>query len=124
MKLHSFWDGLLGAVPDNTPEQFRMALTIARDRAASFRKRFKRAALGELATTKFTGWSRESLKQAKLVAYDSGRLEGAPGIGPENRTPVDAPRIPQSYPRKALAVAERRAALAGYRLADLIKQLP
>jgi len=39
-----------------------------------------------------------------------------------NPDPTQAPVLPEGYTHQAKAVAERRIVLAGYRLADLLKQ--
>lgn len=107
--LHQFWDELI----------------IGSDRFQSVRNRatelwtradFARSRLTELATTDFEKWARdESFKIAQEVAYEQGNLAGSP-----KRT--EAPVLPVGYASKAKAVAERRAVLAGYRLADVLKK--
>jgi hypothetical protein len=107
--LHYFWDGLiLGR------DRFRDV----NNRAVELRKRdeFARAKLSELEVTDFEKWAlAESFPRAKEVAYLNGNLDGSP-------QKALAPVLPADYAAKAQAVAERRAVLAGYRLADVLKK--
>lgn len=105
--LHSFWDGLI---------LNNKKLRAVNNRAVALRNdpNFSRDKLSELETTNFQDWAKpESFEIAKKSAYLEGSLAGSPD---EN----DAPVLPSSYPKNAQAIAERRAVLAGYRLADLI----
>ena len=66
---------------------------------------------------KFAKWATaESYVRAKQVAYRNGNLQGSTN---ENNGTV----LPSNYIDGAKPVAERRAVLAGYRIADLLKVL-
>jgi hypothetical protein len=60
-------------------------------------------------------WSLESRGLAIEKAYLNGKLKGSSYAN-------DAPALPEGYTKEAKAVAERRAALAGYRLAEEIEK--
>jgi hypothetical protein len=108
INLHFFWDGLiLGS--QNTRTAHNMATELLA------RPEFSRNKLVELKETEFSNWAKaESFVLAKEVAYLNGKISGSPDRGP-------APVLPEGYTKKAKEVAERRIVLAGYRLADLMK---
>lgn len=107
MRLHGIWDGLLGTA-ENPVIQWRYAYKIQVD--------YPRASLPELRSdTTPKSWSLESRKFAIEYGYLNGHLRG--GTSFEN-----APPLPEGYLRNAKSVAERRGALAGYRLADEIQK--
>ena len=77
--------------------------------------KYPKAALPELATsTTPKDWSLESRELAIEKAYLRGALQGSTNA-------ETAPELPTDYTKAAKAVAERQAALAGYRLADEIQ---
>ena len=104
INLHSLWDGLPGNVHD------MRELTA---QANALEKQFPRTALPELiqASTPLA-WSLEGRLLAIDAVYLHGRLQGAhePNLLP--------PPLPAGYITAAKALAERRLALGGYRLAD------
>lgn len=104
--LHAFWDELLGT---STKPQSRLNYAI------EIETEYPRKALPELAKAKTPkDWSLESRQLAIKKGYLKGKLKGA--------TSADvAPALPERYTKSAKTVAERRAALAGYRLADEIQ---
>jgi hypothetical protein len=105
IKLHSLWDGLLGT--RNQPSaQLKDAARIA--------KEHKRKSLTELNETSPQEWSLEGRGIAVEQAYLHGKLKGS-------KSPEHAPELPTGYTKAAKLVAERQAALAGYRLADELK---
>jgi len=110
INLHKFWDDLiLGSENVRT----------ARNLAARLRlnPNYSRSKLTELSDKQFDDWARpESYELAKKVAYRNGTLVGSPQ---EDSAPV----LPADYPNTAKGVAERRAVLAGYQLADLLQQV-
>ena len=109
VNLHYYWDGLLGNSDD---------VRACRNRATELRRRpaFARDRLPELATPGFEAWARaESSPLAWEAVYRRGAL-------PVGLTDADAPVLPADYGRAAQAVAERRAALAGYRLAAVVRE--
>ena len=81
------------------------------------RPEFDRSRLPELTTTdRFEDWAlKESWPIARSVAYRNGSL-------PVGRTDADAPVLPPDYAAQTKAVGERRAILAGYRLAAVIRE--
>ncbi|MDB5326000.1 MAG: hypothetical protein JWM57_1569 [Phycisphaerales bacterium] len=104
--LHKFWDELLGSSAKyqdnaNTAAQLRLRPEFARDK------------LPELRThTTPNDWAIESFEAASTTAYIKGTLQG----GGEK----SGVALPATYPNEAKAAAERRAILAGYRLADAL----
>jgi hypothetical protein len=108
--LHSFWDERLGGYM-----AWRLVDAVT-DKAAEAnpRSNFEK----ELADDKVTDWAKESFALARDVVYDGGKLKGG------QRDAKDAaPELPEGYDATANELARRRAALAGYRLADLLNHL-
>lgn len=106
--LHSFWDGLV-----ITSEGF----VAVRDKANELRLRdsLKRAALRELAEKDFHDWSKdESFSAAKIHAYRMGAL-----VSGADKDHGEV--LPRDYRNVNKPLAERRMILAGYRLADILK---
>ncbi|OWY64438.1 hypothetical protein B7486_47295 [cyanobacterium TDX16] len=110
INLHKFWDDLiLGS------ENIRTV----RNRATQLRLNpsYSRSRLSELSDKQIDDWAKpESYELAKKVAYGNGTLTGSP-------KEESAPVLPRDYLGTAKRVAERRAVLAGYRLADLLQQV-
>ncbi|EEF59931.1 hypothetical protein [Pedosphaera parvula] len=68
----------------------------------------------------FAEWSEfTGLERSRAVALDKGYLQGELK---GSTSPERAHSLPGDYTKNAKAVAERRAALAGYRLADEIQK--
>ena len=106
VNLHSIWDKALGASA-NLRVQFNYATEI--------RAVYPRTNLLELATHIIPeGWSIESRRIAIESGYLNGNLKGS-------KEKENAPRLPTFYTAQLKQVAERQAALAGYRLADTIR---
>ena len=106
--LHWLWDCL--------PGNFTEASVIAA-RGAELAARFPRTALPELRTAcDPPAWSLEGRALAIGAAYEHGAL----AVSKEAK---DAPPLPPGYLETARALADRRIALAGYRLADTISGL-
>ncbi len=109
LKLHFLWDGLLLG-SENTREARNLAAKLLS------RPEFARDRLPELKERAFEEWAKsESFPLAKEVVYLGGKLQGNPD-------PDSAPILPEGYTTRAREVAERRIVLAGYRIADLLKQ--
>jgi hypothetical protein len=107
INLHSFWDGLLGT-SRAAQTQWNYAIELEAE--------YPRKSLKELKKAKAPrDWSLESRKLAVERAYLRGELRS--GSNPEF-----AAALPGGYAKTAKAVAERQAALAGYRLADEIQK--
>jgi hypothetical protein len=103
IKLHSFWDGLLGT-STKANAQLNYAVRLQRE--------YPRRSLAEVkkhATPK--DWSLEGRQVAIEKAYLHGQLKGG-------RDEDHAPALPEGYAKAAKSVAERQASVAGYRLAD------
>jgi S1/P1 Nuclease len=107
ISLHAFWDGLLGQ-EYNARKVLNLAIRVQSEHP--------RSRLNELKAASFEAWSLESRALAIERAYCHGQLPGS------NR-PEDAPPLPTNYAASAKSVAKRRITLAGYRLADLIRDL-
>src|ERR1017187_1341683 len=107
VRLHGIWDGLLGSSPN---PRTQMNYGIAID------AKYPRTALPELtAHTSPKVWSLESRELAIEKGYLRGALQGSTNA-------ETAPELPADYTKAAKAVAERQAALAGYRLAGEIQK--
>lgn len=107
VRLHGIWDGLLGTEP-NPLKQWNYSVKIEAE--------YPENDLPELTVdTTPRQWSIESRHIAIESGYLNGALKGS-------TTPADAPPLPAGYVAAATAVAERQAALAGYRLADEIQK--
>lgn len=107
ISLHSFWDGLLGT--SGKPQAHV-------NYAIQIESEHPRKSLKELKKHKTPKeWSLEGRGLAVEKAYRRGELKGS-----VNRE--DAPELPEGYTKEAKAVAEKQAALAGYRLADELEK--
>jgi hypothetical protein len=105
ISLHSFWDGLLGT-SGKSQTHWNYAVAIDAEHP--------RKSLKELKADKTAkDWSLEGRTLAIEKAYLRGDLKG----GTSRETAV---ALPSGYAKEAKAVAEKQAALAGYRLADEI----
>ena len=106
VNLHSIWDRALGATV-NFRTQYNYAIQLSTEQP--------RASLPELLKDKTAvAWSKES----RALAIESGYLRGKLAGSMERE---DAPALPEDYTKNMKQVAEKRAALAGYRLADEIR---
>jgi hypothetical protein len=107
VRLHPIWDGLLGDA-ESPIIQWRYAQQL--------QTTYPRSSLPELEThTTPKSWSLESRKLAIEYGYLYGHLRGGTNI--ETAEP-----LPDGYITRAKSVAERRGALAGYRLCDEIQK--
>jgi hypothetical protein len=104
IKLHSLWDGLLGT-SGKPQSHINYAVEITNGHP--------RKSLKELRTKKPKGWSLEGRSLAIEKVYLHGELKGS-------ASEDTAPSLPEGYTKTAKAVADKQAALAGYRLADEI----
>ncbi len=108
LNLHYFWDAIMGA---------SLNPRIAKNEATKLmanqgRKKFR----NELKKLKAVNWSCESFDLAKNIAYRSGKLKGS-------NSKQNAPKVDKDYPKQARAVADVQVALAGYRLAEMLKKV-
>ena len=105
--LHSFWDGLLGT-SGKPQSHLNYAIMIEHN--------YPKKSLVELKKAKTPKeWSLESRSIAIEKAYLNGELKGG-----TSKDTVE--ELPEGYTKAAKAVAEKQAALAGYRLADDIQK--
>jgi hypothetical protein len=75
----------------------------------------------ELAHTQLNIWANDSFEDAKAFAYLDGYLPGAPA--PPRGDPLpDVEPVPSGFEKNARDVAQKRNALAGYRLADQLNR--
>src|SRR5262247_4481754 len=73
------------------------------------RQEFQRSQLTELANTDFESWAKESYEIATKIAYQNGRLIGAPRDGNKDCQMVAAaPVLPAGYLVSASRIADRR----------------
>jgi hypothetical protein len=133
-RLHTYWDDLMGQDPpadydkrDNVEYQTK-AYRLVKDCLERLhdpqyaREKFA----DQLAKTKFSEWADESFELARTVAYRDGELKNMnPADVPPSPRPVPRSEVkaPEDYSKKASEVGHRRVALAGYRLADRLKEL-
>jgi hypothetical protein len=109
INLHTFWDDLiLGSERFQSVRNTATALRLQPDHA--------RSQLPELRETRFEQWAtQESFSLARDQAYRNGQLHGS--------TDKDQGEVfPADYIATVKPLAERRIVLAGYRLADVLKQ--
>ena len=102
VKLHSYWDGLMGRstkVRDVLNEVKLIRSTYSKETTAV-----------EMNTVL---WSKESFKLAIEKVYLNGALNGS--TSKENALPV-----PEDYGKESKRVGEQQVSLAGYRLASLV----
>jgi hypothetical protein len=119
LNLHAFWDGILGNSDGYLALAF-LADEITNDPQLAMAK------LPELTkNTSFDTWIEETHEYGGPVAYLNGRLRSVTSDAWEAKqvTPEEVPSLPPSYAINAHDLSKRRAALAGYRLADEIKRL-
>jgi len=115
VRLHSFWDGLLGSTVSRA-ETLKGALEVSKlgDGDQGLAKE-----LSDHTTP--ASWAKESAAVATAVVYRNGELK------PANTTtrPKDAdiPTTPDDYGAKAGEAARRRVYSAGKRLAEVLRQV-
>lgn len=111
--LHKFWDDLILGSED---------MRAVRNASILLRRKYPAGTLPELtpqpAAADFRDWAEtESFSLARSEVYRGGQLKGSPQR-------ANAPALPEGYARESKRVAERRLALAAWRLAALIGQMP
>ena len=116
INLHRFWDGVITTSSNMT--RLNNEATTLRNRSE-----FSKNQLTELASTDYEAWVKESLQIATTITYQNGAIGTPKGEFKDCSEIVDAKLLPNGYARVAGRIADRRIMLAGYRLADLLKQL-
>lgn len=131
VNLHAYWDGVAGYITSwreaSNVQKLEQDISRCRQQADLLtRAALSREMLPELPQhPDFVDWAAESYQQAVTVAYDHGRLSFATRKDvDENRVARDAiPVLTPVLQEKARAVANKRLALAGYRLADQLREI-
>jgi len=103
VKLHSYWDGMLG--------RSTKVINVLNEAKLIKKTHEKNNLSTELDPV---SWSKESFKLAREMVYLNGELKGS--ADKENALPV-----PENYGKESKKVGEQQVALAGYRLAELMK---
>jgi hypothetical protein len=114
INLHSLWDGIEGL--SMTPDSIRSnADRIEKEHPADSMQ-------SKLADMEVTDWAKESLELARTVVYLNGTLKHTTrGQGQGNLD--SAPALPADYEKNAVATADERIALGGYRLAAVLEEI-
>ena len=115
--LHTFWDDVLGSASSSFHNLEAVSSDIHR---AGQLQRDKMIELKQNLT--YESWAKESHDVAVNVAYKDGdkMLQGASQAHSHDDGPLSIPAFPADYRAEAKVSAQRRVALAGYRLADKI----
>lgn len=123
--LHSYWDGVLGYASGWRDGDNVQKMTNDVQRCRTLAELLTHAALAPAMLPelqqhpKVVDWAEESYRQAVAVTYDGGHLQFAVKKDVDNGTvpEADVPLLPPLLQEKARATANKRVALAGYRLA-------
>lgn len=123
-RLHGYWDDLFGREDyDAHIKSYDRAVTAA---ALLSRAEFQKDQFAkELKTSSFEDWSKAGFRLAVDVGYRNGKLPGRI-ILREHETDQEkakSPPLPADYHETAMATANRQAALAGHRLAELLREV-
>jgi hypothetical protein len=108
LKLHAFWDDLPGI--SNDPKE----ATIAADKLLKTKKLERGELKDELKQTEPLQWAQESKKIAEEQVYLGGQFPPKDA----EATQAQPAALSSGYVAKAHEIADKRLALAGYRLAD------
>lgn len=123
-RLHGYWDDLFGREDyDAHIKSYDRAVTACAllSRAAFQKDQFPK----ELKETTVEAWSKDGFRLAVEVGYRNGKLPGRI-ILREHETDEEkakAPQLPDDYRAVAEATANRQAAIAGHRLAEMLRQV-
>jgi hypothetical protein len=130
-RLHTFWDDLLGVdrdygddSADHQAALYREALKVAGGLRGLKLNDADQADFNKNAT--YDSWSREGFEWAKKVSYRKGDGSGLlPAVYYKfnGSAPEAVEEVGEQYIRNARALAERRAVMAGMRLADRVQKL-
>lgn len=114
-RLHSYWDSIVGDNPNATS-------IVTRAKGIAAKAELSRQSLKEDFTKQAPAdWAREGVALAKESVYRNGTLQGTAHEG--QNLPSTAPALPADYREKNTIIAERRIALAGFRMADDLNAL-
>ena len=119
MNLHFYWDSLVFRGEPGFPGVEAMVAQLMKEPS------LQRDQLKELASREFLDWAEESLALCKSTVYrGNGEFLKFRALPPRkvDLTGLDAPALPDGYEEIAERVAARRMVLAGYRLADQLRQ--
>ncbi|MGD0767799.1 MAG: S1/P1 nuclease [Tepidisphaeraceae bacterium] len=112
--LHTYWDCIEGLSLE--PEDIRkIADRIERDHPAAGLK-------DQVSDASVADWAQESFALAKTVTYMEGALPHVTKAEAQT-APESVPALPAGYAQRALATADARVALAGYRLAAVLDRV-
>jgi hypothetical protein len=120
--IHAIFDELFGS-------KTQLDAIVALADAIDHKPQFQRVALANfLQNADHVAWAKESRDDAVKVAYLNGSLNAFRGktvgqFAHEHLNPDDVPLMPHDYQLNAHPVAEKRIALAGHRLADILSAL-
>jgi hypothetical protein len=119
MRLHAFWDDVLG-----TSDAYD-ALAFDADHILNQPALAKEKIVELAKDTTFSSWADESHRWGISMAHLNGRLRSVPFKEYESKhvTAEEVPALAPSYLVNAHELAELRVAMAGYRLAEQIKQV-
>lgn len=117
--LHTLWDDLLGTTGsyhfiDNVADGLDSGTTYDAIKQKNYRNH-----------KTYQSWATESFAAARTFAYDEGSLQFAKWSDFESHkiSDTDVPVLTSAYENRANDIASRRIALAGKRLADVLKKL-
>jgi len=110
-RLHSVWDSTLGF-----DEKYDTIKGTARDISMKVE-----VAEAERKVKDPAKWANESFELAKANVYNFKGKQIDWVIDTDSHPPSTAPKLPEGYETEATTMARKRAALAGYRLAEMLK---
>lgn len=114
IKLHTFWDGVLGQSRDvNVILAFAKTIT----------DQFPASSLSGETGGDYRSWAAESAKLALDVGYQFTPPGGTPMPIAGSKSKNTAPVLPDGYEKTSRQVARRRMALGGYRLGNMLKEV-
>jgi hypothetical protein len=111
--LHMYWDDRLGSDADGDAV---VAATVTEVEGKVSRADLPNLDPGKTDETAFKAWAAESYALAVKDAYREGAVSGSP-------RPAEAPVLPADYDVRTRAIAERRVATGGYRIADVMRAI-
>jgi hypothetical protein len=108
VKLHSYWDGLLGK-SEKYKSIYQQSLVLL--------KQIKVKKME--ADSSYISWSDESFELAKTAVYLNGKLPALTGVSKKETAPI----VPDcnAYNKASATIAEKQIVKAGYRLSKIMK---